>query len=228
MLVNPPNTSTSDIDIFLLEEESSVSLNSSDNDSFDFSGDWLDEMTLDHDQPHEQNIDGLDDLSLGEYSSNSVNDLESDNSVESNYRLADDLLDSFMNDSDPSIEEFSSSFPDLFLDNYAVSSENAVDIAKPMEMLSDGVSEDSESEFDFNFSTFDELIDGISSPTPANLDSLNSNASNADSSSNSIAARAEIEEFLSGALGLEERNDETSSFQDNVSIKPDQNRPNTK
>jgi len=228
LLVNPLNTSTSDIDIFLLEEESSVSLNSSDNDSFDFSGDWLDEMTLDHDQPHEQNIDGLDDLSLGEYSSNSVNDLESDNSVESNYRLADDLLDSFMNDSDPSIEEFSSSFPDLFLDNYAVSSENAVDIAKPMEMLSDGVSEDSESEFDFNFSTFDELIDGISSPTPANLDSLNSNASNADSSSNSIAARAEIEEFLSGALGLEERNDETSSFQDNVSIKPDQNRPNTK
>ncbi len=228
LLVNPLNTLTSDVDIFKLEEESSMSLNSGDNDPLDFSGNWLDEMPLDPDQPHEQKIDGLDDLSLGEYSSNFVNDLESHNSVESNYRLADDLLDSFMNESNPSIEEFSASFPDLFVDNSTVSSENAVDIAKSIEMLSDDGLEDSESEFDFNFSAFDELIDDISSPTPANLDFLNSKASNTEASSNSIAARAEIEEFLSGALGLDQRNDETSSFQDNISIKPDQNQPNSK
>ncbi|NMF60783.1 methyl-accepting chemotaxis protein [Pseudanabaena yagii] len=224
-LANSLDEMTSEVDNFMLDEESSASLDSGDNDPFDFSENWLDEAIPDNDQ----NIDGLADLSIGEYPSNLLNDLESDNSNEPNYGFADDLLDSLMDESDTGINDLSTSFPDLSVDNSAIPSEpseHTTDMANPMEMLADGGSDDRESQFDFDFSAFDELIDDISNPTPASLDSINSNPNSSDTSSNSVAARAEIEDFLSGALGLDDLDDEVSAFQDNISVKPDEKKPN--
>ncbi len=204
---------TSEVNNFMLDDEASESLDAGDNDPFDFSENWLDEAIPDNAQ--NQNIDGIADLSIDEYPSNLPNDLELDNANEPNYGFADNLLDSLMDEADADIDDLSTSFPELSVGDSDIPSEHTTD--NTMDMLTDSGSDDGESQFDFDFSAFDELMDDISNPTTEeSLDSLDSSPNPSDTASNSVAARAEIEDFLSGALGLDDLDDEVSAFQDNI------------
>ncbi|MFM7889015.1 MAG: methyl-accepting chemotaxis protein [Pseudanabaena sp.] len=169
---------------------------------------------------------GIEDLSIGEYYANLIKDSESDKSIESSYRFADSLLD-ILKDEHDADNDFTTSFPNLSIDNSAIPSELMTDMAElSMDMFSEGSSEDSESQFDF--ASFDELIDNISNPAPASIDSLDSdNITSEDATcSNYLSARAEIEDFLSGVMGLEDLDDEVSVFQDNISAKTEAKQPN--
>jgi len=180
----------------------------SDNLSEDFSDDWLQETMTDEDE----DIGVFADLSIDEYQS--INDLTPNVAPEDislpSYGFADNLLDSLMEESNEGIASLSMDLPDLSIDT-------ALPLINPLESMntsSDGLedlsdlSNDSDSEFDFDFSAFDDLVDDDSNLDAASLESsinVNPNTNNANTSINAtIAAREEIDDFLSSTFGFEE------------------------
>ena len=193
----------------------------SDNLSENFSDDWLQEPMTDEDE----DIGVFADLSMDEYQS--INDLtpnvaSEDISVPS-YGFADNLLDSLMEESNEEIADLSMDLPDFAIGN-------DLPLSNPLESMntsSDGLedlsalSNDSDSEFDFDFSAFDDLVDDDSNLDVATLESsINVNpTNNVDSSINTtVKAREEIDDFLSNTFDFEEID---NTIPENITIKAD-------
>ena len=173
--------------------------------SLDFSDAWLEEISIDEDV-------NIDDLSI-EYPS--MDDVNSDLSTDSSYGFADNLLDSLMDESDEEFADLSLDLPDLSLSDWSSTSDpkivetevedisafESVDTKSVNAKSVNAKDEDSESEFDF--SAFDDPLDDLN-------DSV-------------VIAKAEIDDFLSGALVIEEfvderaklKKDETSPLESN-------------
>ena len=163
--------------------------------SLDFSDDWLQEINNDEDG------------------------LSSETSSESSYRFADNLLDSLMEESDEEIPDLSMDLSGLSLDDddLSLSGEASVDLKTEANNSLESSSEDShardsESQFDFDFSVFNEIED---------LGSIK------DTEDSIVTARAEIDDFLSGALGIEEFGDESpqSKVEEINALKTNTNQP---
>jgi twitching motility protein PilJ len=149
--------------------------------SLDFSDEWLGDIEVEDD-----NSDRFGDFSI-EYPSIDVS--SSDMSPVSNYGFADNLLDSLMEESDEELEDIPE---DEFMGLLLLSDSHSLSTIAPEVVKAEDA--DSESQFDFDFSAFDDLNDD-----------LNESGKEMDATRAKIdTARAEIDDFLSGALGMED------------------------
>ncbi|WP_126386055.1 methyl-accepting chemotaxis protein [Pseudanabaena sp. ABRG5-3] len=209
--LNPSISEISETDALNLEDGFTEL---SDEDS-DTSMNWLDELTVEE----EDNTGAFADLSIDQFSppTNNFPDLSADPFADSSYGFADNLLDSLMEESDQEVANLSTDFPDLSMD-VDLSSSNLPSSSFPsVDTLSAEESDDSESEFDFDFGAFDDFDDD------SNVDASIGNTNNA-----TISARAEIEDFLSGALGIEEFTDDAPNSATTESDRVIPNKPDAK
>lgn len=186
------------------------------DESSDTSMNWLEELTVEE----EETTGAFADLSIDQFSppTNNFPDLSADPFADSSYGFADNLLDSLMEESDQEVADLSTDFPDLSMD-VDLSSSNLPSSSFPsIDTLNAEESDDSESQFDFDFGAFDDFDDDDS-----NVDASVSNTNNA-----TISARAEIEDFLSGALGIEEFTDDTPNSTTTQSDRVIPNKPDAK
>jgi methyl-accepting chemotaxis protein PixJ len=209
--LNPSISEISETDALNLEDGFTEL---SDEDS-DTSMNWLDELTVEE----EDTTGAFADLSIDQFSppTNNFPDLSVDPFADSSYGFADNLLDSLMEESDQEVANLSTDFPDLSMD-VDLSSSNLPSSSFPsVDTLSAEESDDSESQFDFDFGAFDDFDDD------SNVDASIGNTNNA-----TISARAEIEDFLSGALGIEEFTDDAPNLATTESDRVIPNKPDAK
>jgi len=210
--LNPSISETSETDTLNLED----GFTELSDEASDTSMNWLEELTVEE----EETTGDFADLSIDQFSppTNNFPDLSADPFADSSYGFADNLLDSLMEESDQEVANLSTDFPDLSMDN-GLSSANLPSPSFPsIDTLNAEESDDSESQFDFDFGAFDDFDDDES-----NVDASISNTDNA-----TISARAEIEDFLSGALGIEEFTDDTPNSTATQSDRVIPNKPDAK